>query len=50
MKNQKASFHYTQKDDRQDASFGCLYFYKHNCINIVADNICFHKDAKNQQK
>ena len=29
-----------QKDFHQDIlSFACLQFYKHNCLNILADNI-----------
>ena len=40
-----------QKDSHQDnISFACLLFYKHNCLNILAGNICFHMQVKNQFK
>ena len=32
-----------KKDCHQDKlSFACLESYKHNCLNILADNICFY--------
>ena len=32
-----------QKDYHQDnLSFVCLQFYRHDCLNILAGNICFH--------
>ena len=38
-----------QKDFHQDnLSFVSLQFYKHNCLNILASNICFHIQVKNQ--
>ena len=38
-----------QKDFHQDnLSFVCLQFYKHNCLKILASNICFHIEANNQ--
>ena len=38
-----------QKDFYQDSlSFVCLQFFKHNCLNILAGNICFHIQVKNQ--
>ena len=37
------------KDFHQDnMSFVCLQFYKHNCLNTLAGNICFHIQVKNQ--
>ena len=32
------------------SSFVCLQFYKHSCLNILADNIFCHIQVKNQQK
>ena len=32
------------------SSFVCLQFYKHSCLNILADNIFSHIQVKNQQK
>ena len=38
-----------QKDFHQDnLSFLYLQFYKHNRLNILAGNICFHIQAKNR--
>ena len=38
-----------QEDCHQDdLLFVCLQFYKHNCLNIFEDNICFHIQIKNQ--
>ena len=38
-----------QKDFHQDnLSFACSQIYKHNCLNILASNICFHMQVKNQ--
>ena len=40
-----------QKDCHQDnLSFACLQFHKHNCLNILADNIYFLGQVKNQYK
>ena len=39
----------SEKDCHQDnLPFVCLQFCKHNCLNILASNICFHKRVKNQ--
>ena len=38
-----------QKDFPKDnLPFVCLKFYKHNCLNILASNICFRTQGKNQ--
>ena len=38
-----------QKDSHQDnLSIVCLQFYKHGCLNILAGNIYFHIQVKNQ--
>ena len=38
-----------QKDFHQDnQSFVNLQFYKYNCLNMLAGNICFGKQVKNQ--
>ena len=38
-----------QKDCHQDnLPLVCLHFYKYNCLNILADNICFCTQVKNQ--
>ena len=38
-----------QKNFHQDnQSLACLQCYKHNCLNILAGNICFCKQVKNQ--
>ena len=38
-----------QKHFYQDnLSLVCLQFYKHNRLNILGDNICFHIQVKNQ--
>ena len=38
-----------EKDFRQDnLPFVCLQFYKHNFLNILAGNICFRIQVKNQ--
>ena len=37
------------KDFNQDKlQFVCLQFYKHSCLNILAGNIWFGIQAKNQ--
>ena len=37
----KSNLQQFQKDCRQDdISFAYLQFYKHNCLNILAGNIC----------
>ena len=44
----KTNFSHTQKDYYQDdLSFNCLQFYKLNCLNVLAGNICFCKQVKN---
>ena len=41
----------SQKDFHQDnLPFVCLLFYKDNCLNILAGNIYFLVQVKNQQK
>ena len=38
-----------QKDCHQDnLSFTSLQLYKHDCLNIISGNICFHKQIINQ--
>ena len=38
-----------QKCFHQDnLSFFCLYIYKHNCLNILEGNICFHIEVNNE--
>ena len=45
----KANFHRFRKDFHQDnPPFLCLQFYKHNCLDIHATNICFCTQVKNQ--
>ena len=40
-----------QKHFYQDnLSFVCLQFYKHNCVYILVDNVCFHIQVNNQRK
>ena len=44
----KTNFHQSQKDCHQDnMPFVYLQFYKHNCLNILVDNIFSHKQVKN---
>ena len=40
--NLKKKFH------QANLSFACLQFYKHDCLNIPAGNICFCIQVKNQ--
>ena len=37
----------SQKDDHQDnLLFACLQFFKHNCLNLFADNVWSQKQVK----
>ena len=41
---QKNNRNLFQKDSHQDnLSLACLQFFKHNCLNVPAGYICFHK-------
>ena len=47
----KTNLHQLQKDCHQDnLSFTFLQLYKHDCLNIISGNICFHKQIINQYK
>ena len=35
---------------QDNLAFARLQFYKHNCLNILGDNICFHNQVKSQWK
>ena len=40
-----------EKGFHQDnLSFSCLKFYKHNCLNVLAGQISFYTQVKNQLK
>ena len=48
LQNQWINFYQNQKKDQQDdLSFACLQFTL-NHLNILAHNMCFHNQVKNQ--